>query len=479
MKAFKLNSKHAGQVKLILRQKLFKEIGAIGDLVGQEVYAVGGYVRDRLLKRKKVKDIDFVVVGNGPEFAEQVAQRLGSSNLTIYKKFGTAMLKHHGYILEFVGARKESYREDSRNPEVVQADLSQDLARRDFTINAMAVGLNAHTFGQIMDPFSGQQDLNNKIIRTPLEPEVTFFDDPLRIMRAIRFATQLGFTIAEDTLAAMIKTRDRLEIISQERITEELLKILAADQPSIGLMLMSETGVLDIVLPEIAELRGVEQRGEHHHKDVFKHTLKVLDNLAAVSNNLSLRLAALYHDVAKPKTKVFKEDLGWTFHGHEEVGTRMLPKIFNRLRLSNQILKYVQKIIRLHMRPIHLTDETVTDSGIRRLLVQAGVDIDDLLTLCRADITSGNPQKVKNHLANFDFVVKRLQEVEAKDRMRTFQSPVRGDEIMQVCGIIEGPRVGILKEMIEEAILAGAIPNDHDAALAYLLEIKDLAPNEK
>lgn len=460
-------------MKLILRQKIFKEIGAIADLMALEVYAVGGYVRDRLLKRKSIKDIDLVVVGNGPGFAEQVAQRLGCSRLTIYKKFGTAMMKHRGYVLEFVGARKESYRENSRNPEVVQADLFQDLARRDFTINAMAVGLNAHTFGQIVDPFNGHQDLQNKIIRTPLEPEVTFFDDPLRIMRAIRFATQLRFTIAENTLTAMMKTRERLQIISQERITEELLKILAAEQPSIGFLLMSETGVLEIVLPEIAELRGVEQRGEHHHKDVFKHTLKVLDNLAAVSGNLSLRLAALYHDVAKPRTKVFREDVGWTFHGHEEMGTRMLPKIFNRLRLSNQILKYVQKIVRLHMRPIHLTDETVTDSGIRRLLVQAGVDIDDLLKLCRADITSGNPQKVKNHLANFDFVVKRLLEVEEKDRMRAFQSPVRGDEIMQVCAISEGPQVGILKKRIEEAILAGEIPNDHDAALAYLLKIKD------
>lgn len=460
-------------MKLILRQKIFQEIGALADLLGQEVYAVGGYVRDRLLKRKKIKDIDFVVVGNGPEFAEQVAQRLGCSNLTIYKKFGTAMMKHHGYVLEFVGARKESYRENSRNPEVVQADLAQDLARRDFTINAMAVGLNAGTFGQIVDPFDGQQDLQRQIIRTPLAPELTFFDDPLRIMRAIRFATQLRFTIAEDTLAAMKKNSERLQIISQERITEELLKILAAEQPSVGLYLMNETGILDLVLPEIAELRGVEQRGEHHHKDVFKHTLKVLDNLATVSNNLSLRLAALYHDVAKPRTKVFREEVGWTFHGHEDMGTRMLPKIFNRLRLSNQMLKYVQKIVWLHMRPIHLTDETVTDSGIRRLLVQAGVDIEDLLKLCRADITSGNPQKVRNHLANFDYVVKRLQEVEEKDRLRAFQSPVRGDEIMQVCGITEGPRVGLLKKMIEEAILAGEIPNDHEAALAYLIKIKD------
>ena len=429
-------------------------------------------MRDRLLG-KDCKDIDFVVVGNGPKFAKAVAQNFGTKKMTIYKKFGTALVEFQDYKLEFVGARKESYRSSSRKPDVLPADLPNDLARRDFTINALAIGLNESNFGEIVDPFGGLEDLNNKIIRTPLDPVVTFKDDPLRIMRAIRFATQLSFEIEPETKAGMKQMAERLKIVSQERITDEFLKILQAPKPSLGLQTMDETTVLPVIFPALVQLKGVEQMNGHHHKDVFYHTLKVLDNVAAVSDNLSLRFTALVHDIAKPKTKEFQPGKGWTFHNHEEVGARMLPTIGRRLRLANEMITYAQKLTRLHLRPIALTEEEVTDSAYRRLLVQAGEDLEDLLTLCRADITSGNPQRVKKHLENFDFVVKRLQEVEEKDRMRAFQSPVRGDEIMQACDLKPGPKVGQLKKMIEEAILEGEIPNEHDAAYEYLLKKKD------
>jgi putative nucleotidyltransferase with HDIG domain len=459
-------------LEMIKTNFVIKRIGELADRADVEVYAVGGFVRDQLLG-KEGKDIDFVVVGDGPKFARAVARDLRTKQVTVYEKFGTALVQYQDYKLEFVGARKESYRGDSRKPEVAAADLPTDLARRDFTINALAVSLNKKSFGQLVDPFNGQADLKNKIIRTPLDPVVTFTDDPLRIMRAIRFATQLEFTIEPDTQRGIQQTAERLAIISQERITDELLKILAAPKPSLGFLLMEETGVLIVVFPELVELKGVEQIGGHHHKDVFYHTLQVLDNLAAGSENLHLRYTALVHDIAKPKTKEFKPGKGWTFHNHEEVGARMLPAIGRRLRLPNEMTKYAQKLTRLHLRPISLTEEEVTDSAYRRLLVQAGEHLEDLLILCRADITSQNPQRVKKHLENFDFVVRRLKEVEEKDRMQTFQSPVRGDEIMQVCGLSPGPKVGQLKTMIEEAILEGEIPNEHDAALAYLLKIKD------
>ncbi|MFQ5674399.1 MAG: CCA tRNA nucleotidyltransferase, partial [bacterium] len=377
------------------------------------------------------------------------------------------------YNLEFVGARRESYRGESCKPEVEPADLPTDLARRDFTINALAVSLNANDFGRLVDPFSGKQDLGRKIIRTPLAPSVTFNDDPLRIMRAIRFATQLGFDIESETRAALSETAERLAIISQERITEEFPKILQAPVPSRGFRLMEEAGVLDIIFPELLELRGVEQIDGHHHKDVFLHTLKVLDNVAAKSNDIKLRYSALVHDIAKPKTKEFQRGKGWTFHNHEEIGARMLPAIGRRLRLPNEMTKYAQKLTRLHLRPISLTQEDVTDSAYRRLLHQAGAELDDLLQLCRADITSQNPQRVRRHLANFDFVVKRLEEVEEKDQMRAFQSPVRGEEIMEVCGLSPGPLVGKLKKRIEEAILDGQIPNEHKAALLFLQRLKE------
>jgi putative nucleotidyltransferase with HDIG domain len=453
-------------------QALLNKIGKIADDHGWTVYAVGGYVRDRLLK-KQVKDIDFVVVGQGPQFARLVASKLQTRQMVIFEKFGTAMVNFQDYRLEFVTARTESYVADSRKPMVVPSDLDSDLRRRDFTINALALGLNRNNFGTLYDPLGGQQDLQRRIIRTPLDPVVTFKDDPLRIMRAIRFAVQLDFDIEERTFLALKEMRQRLSIISQERITDELIKILLAQRPSRGFQLLDQAEILELIFPELVAMKGVEQRGGYHHKDVFQHTLMVVDNVAKVSDKLELRFAALVHDIGKPATKRFVEGTGWTFHGHDEIGARMLPAICQRLRLPNHLLEYAQKLTRLHLRPINLSEEGVTDSPMRRLLVQAGEHLEDLLMLCRADITSGNPQRVKQHLANFDHVVERLNEVEAKDQMRAFQSPVRGDEIMAVCGIPPGPLVGKLKTMIEEAILDAKIPNEHDAALQYLLQIKD------
>jgi len=457
--------------------KILTTIGALADQHKFEIYVVGGFVRDFFLQRNR-SEMDFVIVGlsgqgDGIKFAELLAKHLHLPKPAVYRNFGTAMLKWDEMQLEFVGARKESYRGDSRKPQVEPADLPSDLSRRDFTINAMAFGLNAKNFGTLVDPFDGQKDLQAKLLRTPLEPATTFSDDPLRLMRAIRFATQLDFKIEEKTFAGMREMRERLRIISQERITEEFLKILAAPKPSIGFRLLDDAGVLAIIFPEFVALKGVEEYKGYFHKDVFNHTLMVLDNLAAMSEKVPLRLSAVFHDIAKPRTKAFIQGKGWSFHGHEDVGARMLPVIFNRLRLPNDWLKYVQKLTRLHLRPIALTEEECTDSAYRRLLFQAGEDLEDLLMLCRADITSGNVKRRERHLANFEFVVKRLNEVEEKDRMRAFQSPVRGEEIMQVCNLTPGPLVGKLKTAIEDAILDGHIPNEHDAALAYLLAIKD------
>jgi len=453
-------------------ESLLKIIGELADNYNIEVYAVGGFVRDKLLGNE-VKDIDFVVLGDGPAFARKAASFLGASNIVIFKKFQTAMLEYENFRLEFVGARSESYEAHSRKPNVVASDLNSDLARRDFTINALAYGLNIDNFGEIIDPFNGTADIKKKIIRTPLEPEVTFKDDPLRILRAIRFSTRLRFKIEKNTFNALKKMGHRLDIVSQERITEELVQILKADEPSIGFFLMDKAKILATILPEIEAMKGVEQREGYHHKDAFEHTLKVLDNVAKVSDKLDLRIATLFHDVAKPQTKKFIPGSGWTFHGHDEIGARMLKPIFQRLRLPKDMLKYNQKLIRLHLRPIHLANEEVTDSANRRLLVQAGEYLDDLLILCRADITSGNPDRVKQHLANFDYVTKRLKEVEEKDKMRAFQSPVRGETIMEACQIPPGPVVGKLKKIIEEAILDGDIANDYDEAYQYLLKIKD------
>lgn len=456
----------------VTTEEILAQVGALADQNALQVYAVGGFVRDRLRGVNGV-DIDFVVVGDGPGFARLALQRLGGSCFVVYEKFCTASFLLHGHKLEFVSARAESYQPTSRKPLVRKASLADDLARRDFTINAMALSLNRASWMELVDPFGGQEDLRQRIIRTPLDPEETFQDDPLRIMRAIRFATQLDFRLEKQTKAGIAAMRERLSIVSQERITEELRKIIMAPRPSIGFKLMDETGLLPLVLPEISAMKGVEQIGRYHHKDVFLHTLKVLDNVAAVSDSFPLRFVALFHDVAKPQTKAFVPGVGWTFHGHDEIGARMIKGICRRLRLPVEVAKYAEKLIRLHLRPIHLADEGVTDSAIRRLIVQAGPELDDLFVLCRADITSGNPARVKAHLANFDYLVQRMHEVEEKDRMRAFQSPVRGEEIMAVCGIGPGPMVGRLKKMIEEAILDGQIPNEHDAAYQYLLSIKD------
>jgi putative nucleotidyltransferase with HDIG domain len=457
--------------------KILQEIGQFADLHETSVYVVGGYVRDMLLAGDSVmesrRDLDFTVVGDAIEFAKSLKQKFAAKNLVVYKRFGTAMLEVGEFKLEFVSAREESYAADSRKPMVKKADLKSDLSRRDFAINAIAVGLNSGDWLKLFDPFDGKADLQERIIRTPLDPEITFQDDPLRILRAIRFAAALRFHIDTATKAALKKMAQRLEIVSKERITDELFKILASAKPSIGFLLMDDLGVLPFVSPELVEMKGVEQRKGFHHKDVFRHTLTVVDNVAKVSDSLSLRLASLFHDVAKPRTKRFDEEAGWTFHGHDEIGARMMEGIARRMRISKEMKEFVQKLIRLHLRPIFLSSEEVTDSAIRRLIVQAGDDLDDLLKLCRADITSGNPRRVREHLKNFDFVMERVSEVVEKDKLRNFQSPVRGDKIMEICGIPPGPMVGKLKTAIEEAILDGKIANEYDAALAYLQQIKD------
>lgn len=457
---------------LEIQNSMLKKIGAVADELSLEAYVVGGYVRDKLLG-KEVNDIDIVVLGDGVQFAKTVAEKLGKRKVVTFEKFGTAMLPTDNGKIEFVGARKESYNRDSRKPNVAVGTLEDDLSRRDFTINALAASINGKKFGEIIDPFHGQNDLEKKLIRTPLDPETTFDDDPLRIMRAIRFAAQKGFAIEEKTLDAIPKMKERLAIISQERITDEMMKILASPKPSVGLRLMFDTGVMHIVFPEVAELAGVDQRKDHHHKDVFLHTCQVVDNISLMTENIYLRLTALLHDIAKPKTKKFVEGVGWAFHGHEEIGARMVKHIFRRLKLPLEHVPYVEKLVRLHQRPMQLVDEEVTDSAVRRLLFEAGELVDDLMTLCRADITSKNPKLVKQYSENYDIVYQKMKEVEEKDRLRAFQPPVRGDEIMQVCNLPPGKLVGVLKSKIEEAILDGTIPNEHDPALEYLLSIKD------
>ncbi len=453
-------------------QVLIRNVARIAGEKGYEVYPVGGFVRDCLLGIKS-HDIDFTVLGDAIAFADVARSGLRGRGLVVYRHFGTASLLSGNFKLEFATAREETYDPGSRKPAVRGGDLSADLSRRDFTINSLAVRVEGKRFGEIIDPYNGMKDLKKKLIRTPLDPEKTFSEDPLRILRAARFAGQLGFRIEPATLAAMEAGRNRLSIVSQERITDEFLKILSQPVPSTGLRILYETRVLEIVFPELVSMVGVEQKDTYHHKDVFDHTLKVLDNLAQVTENPVLRFTALVHDIGKPRVKRFVEGSGWTFYGHELVGVRMLKQIIPRMRLSREYLRYTQKMTRLHMRPLQLIGEGVTDSAIRRLLVHAGDEIKDLMMLCRADITSGNPKRVEKHLENFDYVAERMLEVEEKDRMRAFQSPVRGDEIMQICGISPGPMVGKLKKMIEEAILDGLIPNEHEAAFRYLLEIKN------
>ncbi|MCE1165289.1 MAG: CCA tRNA nucleotidyltransferase [Bacteroidetes bacterium] len=441
---------------------------------GTGAYIVGGFVRDSILGLKTEElDIDVMVLGDAVEFAEGFAKKNKQTLTAVYKNFGTALLNTGGSKIEFASARKESYSRNSRKPKIEIGTLEEDLSRRDFTINALAISLKETD--KITDMFGGLEDLKNGIIKTPLEPEKTFFDDPLRIMRAIRFASKLGFSIEENTFRAITDNRQRLEeeVVSQERITTEFLKILESPKPSVGLNLMYLTGIMDIVFPEMSKTAGVEQRSDYHHKDVFFHTLEVVDNISEMTNDVWLRFAALVHDIAKPKTKKFMPGTGWTFHGHEELGARMMKKIFDRMRLPLNRIDYVEKLIRLHLRPAALANQDVTDSAIRRLAAEAGEELVDLLKLCRADITSKNLAKVKKYMNNFAYVEKRIVEVQEKDNLRNFQSPVRGDEIMQICELQPSKPVGILKTLIEEAILDGIIPNTYDAALEYLYKIKD------
>lgn len=439
---------------------------------GVELYIVGGYVRDMILNREK-SEIDFLVIGNGPEFAHKFAQSLNVNDVIIFKNFGTAHFKYQEIDFEFVGARKESYLKTSRNPIVTTGTFADDISRRDFTINSLAVSLNENNFGELIDTYNGIQDIQDRIIKTPLNPMITFDDDPLRIMRAFRFAAQLNFQIDEELLKAAENLADRLKIVSVERVTDEFLKILMSPKPSVGLILMLKSGIFKVILPELAAMQGTEQRKEYHHKDVFFHTMEVVDNIAPHTDNVWLRFSALVHDIAKPVTKKFDDQVGWTFHGHEEVGARMLKNIFKRLKLPIYQLEYVQKLVRLHLRPIALVDEEVTDSAIRRFVVQAGEDLEDLISLCRADITSKNQEKVEKYLTNYNLVMLKVKEVEEKDKLRAFQSPVRGDEIMAICAITPGKKVGLIKTAIEDAILDGIIPNDYQAALEYLYKIKD------
>ena len=460
------------QNKISLKNPVFRFIADAAEELQFDAYAVGGYVRDQLLERD-CKDIDFVCVGSGIALAEKAAHKIDPRlHVTLFKNFGTAHFRWQDLDLEFVGARKESYHHDSRKPVVEEGTLQDDQNRRDFTINALAISLNKENYGELIDPFNGVQDLENKIIRTPLDPDITFSDDPLRMMRAIRFASQLNFTIVPETFESIRKNAERIKIISQERITDELNKIILSRVPSVGFKLLEESGLLKIIFPEMVKLKGVEEVEGKGHKDNFYHTLQVLDNASKYSNDLWLRWSAILHDIAKPPTKKFTAGEGWTFHGHEVLGSKWVPGIFRRMKLPmGNEMKTVQKMVFLHMRPIALTKEEITDSALRRLIFEAGDDIERLLALCEADITSKNREKVKRYLARFEVVREKLKEVEEKDQVRNFQPPVSGELIMETFGIKPSREIGLIKEEIKEAILEGKIRNDYKEAYAMMLEL--------
>ena len=453
----------------------YKILTAAMDLASateKEVYVVGGYVRDALMQRS-LTDIDLMVGGDGIAVARELASALKGGKIVPFEQFGTAQIPLNNSIVEVASARSEAYSSDSRKPQVEDADLETDLSRRDFTINAMAVSLNKTDFGELHDPYNGVKDLNSGLIRTPLDPDTTFSDDPLRMLRAVRFASQLGFKVDSSVTDSIQRQVERIEIVSAERVTAEIYKILASPQPSLGLDLLQQVGLMEIVLPEVSALYGLEQPSEWHHKDIFYHTLQVVDNIAEKTEKADLRFAALIHDIGKPKTRRLEKNKGWTFHGHDAIGANMVDKMAKRMKLSNQTREFLKKLTLLHLRPISLAKEDVTDSAVRRLMVTAGEEVDDLMTLCRADITSKNPKLVKKYMENFQRVETFMQDVTERDAYRAFQSPVRGDQIMKEGGLPPGKTVGKIKEAIENAILDGEIENDYDAAYEYFLKIKE------
>ena len=455
-----------------LLHPIFQTLSACADELGCDAYVIGGFVRDYLLKRGTPKDIDIVVVGSGIALAKKLSEKLpGHPEVTVFKNYGTAMLKYEDLVLEFVGARKESYRAESRNPVIEDGSLQDDQNRRDFTINALAIVLNKDQFGVLIDPFNGLEALENKRIETPLKPDETYSDDPLRMLRAIRFASQLNFKIEAESLAAISRNKERISIISNERIVDEINKMMSSDTPTLGFSLMHKTGLLPLIMPELTALEGIEEVEGQKHKDNFWHTLEVLENISKNTDNLWLRWAALLHDIGKAPTKRFDKKIGWTFHGHEYIGSKMVHKLFKRLHMPlNEKMKFVQKMVLMSSRPIVLAEDFVTDAAVRRLVFEAGSHVDDLMTLCEADITTKNPYKKKKYKSNFLLVRKKIDEVEARDHIRNFQPPVSGEEIMETFNLKPSKEIGMIKEAIKEAILEGEIPNEYHAAHAFMIK---------